>query len=235
MSDPSIFDRHAEGYAELVNAAITASGETVDFFAELRASLVRRNCAGDRAPAGILDFGCGTGRSTRALASAFPATRLTGFDPSRPSIEAARRLVGEDGGRVTFAFDEGLALPFAPGSFDLVFSSCVFHHIVPADRPRWLAEIRRVLTPAGTFFLFEHNPLNPLTVRVVRACPLDRDAQLLRPAEVGPLLEAAGLEAGRPRYYFFFPRVLRGLRWLEPHLASLPLGAQYFVTGTRPS
>jgi len=232
MTEPSVFDRHADDYGEMVNRAITASGETVDFFAELRAELVR--CArGDRPPAALLDFGCGTGRSTRALAEAFPAARLTGFDPSSRCIEAARHLVASAGERVRFVADAGSALPFASGAFDLVFTSCVFHHIAPRERPRWLAEIRRVLADGGAFFFFEHNPYNPLTTRMVRTCPVDRDATLLRPGEAAAMLRAAGFDVARSRFYFFFPHVLRALRRLDPHLAWLPLGAQYYMAGTR--
>lgn len=231
MTEPRVFDHHADDYGDVVNAAIGASGETVDFFAQLRADLMRRALRA-RPPGHVLDFGCGTGRSASALADTFPAARVTGFDPSTRSIAVAQRRVPDAGGRVRFVAGEG-TLPFPPSTFDVVFTSCVFHHIVAADRPGWLAEIRRVLLPGGLFFLFEHNPYNPLTRRVVARIPFDRDAELLRPSVTAKLLGQAGFTVAPPRFYFFFPHALRGLRRLDPHLSWLPLGAQYYVVGTR--
>ena len=91
--------------------------------------------------------------------------------------------------------------------------------------------MRRVLKPGARFFLFEHNPLNPLTVRVVRNIPFDRGVVLLRPSYAVGLMQDAGFRASPPHYYFFFPRFLRTLRPLERFLSQVPLGAQYFVVG----
>ena len=51
----------------------------------------------------------------------------------------------------------------------------------------------RVLRPGGIAAIFEHNPLNPLTRRVVSNCVFDEDAVLLRRRRARGLLRQAGL------------------------------------------
>ena len=60
--------------------------------------------------------------------------------------------------------------------------------------------------------VFEHNPKNPLTMRVVNRCPFDRDAVLLKSAETVRLFEQAGFEAVERRYILTIPAANRWLR-----------------------
>lgn len=50
-------------------------------------------------------------------------------------------------GRVCFAAIDALDLPIADGSVDLVYGNAFVHHL--PDRPRFLAEVMRVLRPGG--------------------------------------------------------------------------------------
>lgn len=232
MSTRTVFDEVAERYAATVDASIGASGEDVEFFAMLKARLLRRE-VGDRSGLRILDFGCGTGTSTRAIAAAFPtAGEIVGSDPSSESIGIAARR----GDRATVRFVDQAdadALPFADASFDVAFTACVFHHIERPDQPKWMAELHRVLRPGGSLFVFEHNPFNPLTRRAVRSCAFDEGVVLLRPADTRGLMRGAGFTPMRAHYYFFFPHVLAPLRPLERSLRRVPLGGQYFVRAMR--
>src|SRR5437762_2262635 len=85
-------------------------------------------------------------------------------------------------------------------------------------------KVHLVLVPGAPLFIFEHNPYNPLTVRVVRRIPFDEGVKLLRPYGAAELLRAAQFRVGRPRFYFFFPRILRCLRPIEAYLDWMPLG-----------
>jgi SAM-dependent methyltransferase len=115
----------------------------------------------------------------------------------------------------------------------VALASCVFHHIPETEHVALLAEIRRVLRPRGLLFVFEHNPLNPLTRRAVDTCPFDENAVLIRaPKMRGRMLDAAFADA-RINYRIFFPHALRALRGLEPSLTWLPLGAQYYVRASK--
>lgn len=230
MTDPGVFTEYASRYDESVQAVIGASGESVHYFARLKADLTRKAVGSFRVRR-ILDFGCGVGNTTRCLATAFPEALLTGFDLSGPSIEQARALSGDEWPALSFVEGESGGLPFGAEAFDLAFASCVFHHI-PADAQiGWAREVFRVLRSGGVFFLFEHNPYNPLTRQVVRECPFDQGVILLRPRYTKRVLTRAGFRVDRARYYFFFPRILRSLRAFEPMLQWLPLGAQYYSAG----
>lgn len=227
LPSPGTFDRYADDYDATVQAAIGASGETVAYFASLKARLARAE-----APDGtlrVLDFGCGVGNVTRALAAEFGSARITGCDPSNDSIATARARSSPDIRYVS----TGERLPFADGTFDLAVAACVFHHIDAARQSFWAAEIARVLRPGGRFALFEHNPLNPLTRRVVANVPFDRGVELLGRGRSARLVRAAGLREARSRYYFFFPRWLAALRPMEAWMGWIPIGGQYFVIGER--
>jgi ubiquinone/menaquinone biosynthesis C-methylase UbiE len=120
------FDAYAATYGETVDSAIEASGESTQFFADLKAQLTARELR-DTSPSSLLDFGSGIGMSTRALAAALPDTAITGCDPSRESIERASTLSLDS--HVSFTSFDGHRLPFDDGTFDASFTSCVFHHI----------------------------------------------------------------------------------------------------------
>ena len=97
---------------------------------------------GDRA----LDLGCGEGEFTAELAAV--AQAAVGADVAEAALRRARsRRPGLEFERVPF---DG-PLPFDDQSFDLIWSSEVIEHV--ADTAGWLAEIRRVLAPAGRLLL----------------------------------------------------------------------------------
>jgi SAM-dependent methyltransferase len=96
-----------------------------------------------------LDVGCGAGLSTAALAPL--ARRVIGLEPI-PAMLAHRRSVAP---RASFVIGRVERLPFAARSFDLVTAAGSLNY---ADFPSALAEIARVLTPDGTFLLYDFSP-----------------------------------------------------------------------------
>lgn len=92
----------------------------------------------------ILDLGCGTGRLTTEAAAQVPGLRLIGLDVSQAMLSEARATTA---GVVSYVRASGLALPFAPASFDAVFSAATFHWI--PDHRTLFAEIHAVLEPGG--------------------------------------------------------------------------------------
>lgn len=224
------FDDCARDYDATVQSAIGASGESVQFFADLKVRLMSQ-VLGDERPEKIVDFGCGIGNTTRAIGAHFPDSRVVGFDVSSESLDIARRVTSATSDRLVYVSTTDNRLPLANASVGAAFASCVFHHIELGDREHWARELRRVLQPGAPLFLFEHNPYNPLTVRVVRRVPFDEGVSLLKPRHATELLQRAGFATSPPWYYFFFPAFLRVFRTLEPALKRLPLGAQYFVVG----
>ena len=77
--------------------------------------------------------------------------------------------------------------------------------------------------------LWENNPWNPGTRYVMSRIPFDQGAVTLTPPEARALVRQGGFQVVRTDSLFFFPRQLKWLRWMEPHLWRLPLGGQYQV------
>jgi len=96
----------------------------------------------------VLDVGCGLGGSARYLAAEWQCD-VTGIDLTGEYIEAAKVLaewVGL-GDVTTFQQCSALDMPFAAGSFDVVWTEHVQMNI--ADKRAFYAEMSRVLVPGG--------------------------------------------------------------------------------------
>jgi hypothetical protein len=93
----------------------------------------------------------------------------------------------------------------------------------------------RVVRPGGLLIVIEHNPLNPATQWVVRTCDLDKNANLLFASRIRKMFYAVGIQFPRVRYTLFTPFSSEIFRALDKKLSHLPFGAQYFVTGRKPS
>lgn len=90
----------------------------------------------------VLEVGCGTANYIAALWEA-TGCRPAGIDPSAEMLAVAR------GRGLPIDLRQGRAetLPFADGSFDLIFSVDVIHHLT--DRPAFFREAARLLRPGG--------------------------------------------------------------------------------------
>jgi SAM-dependent methyltransferase len=111
-----------------------------------------------------LDFGCGVGRLTRALAPRFDS--VTGIDISATMIQRARDL-NAGIANVTFRCNSRPDLTIFPdASFDLLVCDIVLQHL--PDRRAvhgYLAEFARVLKPDG-LMVFQLPTSLPLAVRM---------------------------------------------------------------------
>lgn len=100
-----------------------------------------------------LDFGCGSGRIARHIAS-IEHIALTGIDVDRRAIVwCAEHLRGDY--RV---IDANPPLPFAAGAFDVVYAVSVFTHLDEGPQRVWLAELHRILRPGGALVASTHPP-----------------------------------------------------------------------------
>ncbi len=230
--DKAEFDKFAEEYTRIHKENIELSGESPEFFSEYKIKDVRDMLGtGFTANGMVLDFGAGVGGSLPYFKKYFPDSSICCLDVSEKSLEiASSRFPGQ----ADFRVFEGLDLPFSENTFDLVFAACVFHHIPPSEHERLLGEWFRVLKPGGIAVIFEHNPLNPLTVHAVNTCPFDENAELISGSQMKKRMFMAGFNRVWLRYRLFFPHFLRGLRFLERWLEWCPLGAQYMVYSAKP-
>lgn len=227
------FDKFADEYRAMHAANIRLSGEDPEYFAEYKvvdiAAELRRSNIEART---VLDFGAGVGYSVPFFARHLPAGRVTCLDVSRKSLEVG---AARHGSAADFTHFDGRSIPYADGTFDVALASCVFHHIPHEEHVALLGEIRRVLAPGGRLFVFEHNPLNPLTRYAVNTCEFDEHAKLVLAPEMRRRVLKAGFGPVDVRYRIFFPHALRRLRGLEAKMTWLPLGAQYYVVGRKAS
>ena len=94
----------------------------------------------------VLDLGCGTGGITRFLAATYRPARVVGIDVDEGLIARATKAAAGLG-NVSFRTVAPGTLPFADGSFDVVFSKDAMVHI--ADKEALFADIVRILRPGG--------------------------------------------------------------------------------------
>lgn len=228
--DPE-FDEFAGDYDKALAEGISVSGEDKTFFAQGRVEFLAGCLAKLGAkPASILDYGCGTGTSTPYLLSLPGASSLVGLDVSAKSLEVATETHGSD--QASFGEIEH----YQPkADVDLVHCNGVFHHIPLDQRAAAIEFVRDALKPGGLFAFWENNPWNPGTRYVMSKIPFDRDAVTLSASESARLVKAGGLEVVRVDFMFIFPAFLGFMRWVEPLVSRLPMGAQYQVLCRKPN
>lgn len=95
-----------------------------------------------------VDFGCGVGRLTQALAPYYET--VTGVDISAPMIEKANEF-NHLGDRVRFVVNAKPDLGiFQDGSLDYVQTFIVLQHMHPRHQAGYMREFARILRPGGT-------------------------------------------------------------------------------------
>ncbi len=213
------FDAFANNYNDVMKTGLGKFGD-VEYYSLQKARITRTRCS--KIPSRILDYGCGTGGNVDALHRAFPESQVCGCDVSEKSLATARKSHPN----VEF-FCIGNSC--VERGFDLVFIANVLHHVSPDVRSAFMEQVIAQVRPGGDVFIFEHNPKNPVTRRIVDACPLDEDAVLLMPKETINLCYTAGLAVQALRFTLFFPPRLKRLDVMEPYLGWIPFGGQYMV------
>ena len=160
-----------------------------------RRRLATRELAALLAPAAadhIIDIGSGIGGPSRYLATTY-GCRVSGVDLTQEFVDTATALTRllRLSERVDFRQGSALALPFPDASFDLAWSQNVAMNI--QDRPRYYAEMHRVLKPGGRVAIQDvaQGPGGPIDFPVMWA---DRpEISFLRtPADTRVMLEQAG-------------------------------------------
>lgn len=226
MTKPKVdFDDYTDNYNSLLRESTGFFTESEAYFAKYKVDILRRGVPATTKR--LLEYGCGIGRNIPFLRAAFPEATIAGSDISAASLEIARK---ENPGVEFFLeqADTNVAEPY-----EVIFIAGVFHHIPVRERASVMKALYQRLAPGGTIVIFEHNPFNPVTRKIVNDCPYDKDAVLLKPSNLKTLLIDAGLPVRRSAYCLFVPPSLSVLLPLEAKLGWLPLGGQYWVKATR--
>jgi SAM-dependent methyltransferase len=110
---------------------------------------------GDR----TLDFGCGAGRLTNALAA--HVKEVVGVDIAQSMVDEANKI-NQYPERVGFVAYDGHRLPFDDESFDSVVSLISIQHSPPSVQLACLVELQRVVRPGGVLvFQIPYRPSRP--------------------------------------------------------------------------
>jgi len=109
----------------------------------------------------LVDVGCGTGTFALALKRRRPDARVVGVDGDEEILALARAKPAAG----PIEWRKGLAqdLPVPPRIADVVTTSLVLHHLLPDDKRKALAEMKRILKPGGWLHVADWGaPSDPL-------------------------------------------------------------------------
>ena len=220
------FDNYADNYNELLKRSTSGIVSDASSIANYKAETLRQVL--ERDPQTILDYGCGIGNNLSALREKFQAAKVFGFDISERSLEVAAMA---SPGCSFIRQDE---LSSHQGQFDVVFVSCVLHHIREEARMEFARTAFDLTKPGGSIVVIEHNIYNPLTRIAVCLCPYDRDAVLIRASKVRELLSKSGFTKASSKYILFAPPSWGETKRIEKLIKHLPLGGQHITSARKP-
>ena len=202
----------------------------------------------------ILDFGCGSGASTFALASLLPHSEIIGVDLSLERIEAANKtaeVLGVPNTRFMVS-PSGDSIPSDMGPFDFVTLNAVYEHLLPAERKLLMPLLWSVMKPGAVLFVnqtpyryfpYEHHSTGLWFINYLP----DRLAHMLaqRYARIHPHINRspnweellrAGIRGATERE-IIRNFCLKGGKavLLQPRLGKIRDRAAYWLAGTGPS
>jgi predicted ATP-grasp superfamily ATP-dependent carboligase/SAM-dependent methyltransferase len=233
------FHRRAEFWRDLYERP-DAVGAMYRRREEMALEAVARGRGGPE-PLDVLDLGCGAGRASVAMASR--GFRVYAVDSGEAMLALTRDASAglPTGARPRLARADATRLPFADGTFDIVFALGLLPWVERPDQV--LGEVARLLRPGGAFVASWDNarrlsdlldPLHVAAVRVgagraavvfrrLRGRPTARSASARRdsPGQVRGALEAAGLRVEWETTMGFAPIKLAGRTLPFPALDRL--------------
>ncbi|MGI8820647.1 MAG: class I SAM-dependent methyltransferase [Chthoniobacterales bacterium] len=172
-----------------------------------------------------LDFGCGVGRLSQALARRFD--RVCGVDISPTMIENAQKL-NRHGDKCRYFLNPNEHLQLFPdGQFTFIYSNVVLQHIPPQISRAYLAEFARLARPGG-LVVFQL----PSRIKVEQGLPHEACSAAITcppglrswPGGIHATLEVTVQNVSREAWHFDEHRPLMlGNHWLDESGAILRL------------
>ena len=107
---------------------------------------------GDLSGKKILDVGSGTGTMAVMVKQAHPAAEVVGLDGDPQILKIARTKTRDLGIEVRFDHGMSFELPYPDGSFDVVLTTVMLHHLSRDAKQTTAREMYRVLRPGGQLF-----------------------------------------------------------------------------------
>jgi SAM-dependent methyltransferase len=162
LSEPEKKGKRWESVA-FFKTGVTEIDALIAYLESLEVGLARRRA---------LDFGCGIGRLTQALADHFD--EVHGVDLAPSMIELANRYNRRPDKCQYHLNEDPLLRTFPSDTFDLVYSNLTLQHIEPKHSRKYISEFIRVLATGGVlvFQLPSHPvPIDSLKELVKRILP----------------------------------------------------------------
>jgi ubiquinone/menaquinone biosynthesis C-methylase UbiE len=135
------------------------------------------------APGNVMDFGCGTGDISEALAGV--GYSVIGVDASASMIERTNARASNTLRFQTIPTSKPFRLPFSPETFDAVVASSVLEYVSPLDE--CFQEIHRVTQRGGLFVFTVPNMAHRTQEKILR--PLAKVLNRLSLTKVHPFFE----------------------------------------------
>ncbi|MER5965406.1 class I SAM-dependent methyltransferase [Streptomyces sp. NPDC002057] len=141
------FDRAAPSYDRMTAA-------NPGYHGHLRRSARRLRLPDEGSGLSVLDLGCGTGSSTRALLHVAPRATITAVDASAGMLEQARNKTWPPSVSFVHTTAENVGSTDAAGAHDAVFAAYLFRNL--ADPDTVLHTVRELLRPGGRIAVHEY-------------------------------------------------------------------------------
>lgn len=192
--------------------------DTVLFRGQLRGlRLHTANLARIQPGEAVLDVGCGTGTLAIEVQQRFSAAgRVAGVDPSVHQIARARSKAARRNMPIDFQIGTIEQIAFADGTFDVVLSTIMMHHLPDSLKRQGFVEIARVLKPGGRLAIADFTRPKERKGQAARFHAGGSSTQDLAALVKGAGFEQAETEEVRPLRFSAFP----GAGFVKAHKSS---------------
>ena len=211
------FDNYADNYKDYITKSLGNIENNLNYFHIKKSEILKKELGYQ--PKKILDLGCGVGTMLGLMIDKFSGSSFYAYDESKKSMDHIKKIFPKINCLDNLKTNE---------KFDLIFLSAVVHHVKSTDRDAFFKNIYNLLSPNGVMFIFEHNPYNPITLKMVANCEFDADAELIKKNDLINLCKKNNFKIIKSGYIHFFPSKLGFLFKLESYFKWFFLGAQYF-------
>jgi ubiquinone/menaquinone biosynthesis C-methylase UbiE len=153
--------RYRHRFTEITDALIPVYNWGFRVLGGRRHEAFRRHVvelAGLRGDEHVLDVGCGTGLMVLRIAKQHPDCTLHGIDLSPNVIAVAQENAAKRGLAANLCVGSITDLPYPDGTFDVLITNIMYHHLDMVEKRQAVAEIARTLRPGGRYVSAEFGP-----------------------------------------------------------------------------